>query len=95
MALVHNRVRAAAPGADPQPIALGFQLEQGGISPRAMVALCAGVLRSAPGSGWRPSAALLSLLTEYGAASGVGKGRNARAAKRSPAKETGAGDVLQ
>ena len=54
LALVHNRVRAATPGADPQPIALGFQLEQGGISPRAMIALCSGVLRSAASGRRRP-----------------------------------------
>ena len=93
LALVHNRVRAATPGADPLPIALGFQLEQGGISPRAMVALCAGVLRTAGGTPWRPSAELRTLLLEYRAASaeqGGGGDRPGTAARTGRARAAGA-----
>lgn len=79
-ALVHNRVRATTPGNDPEPIALGYQLEQGGISQPAMVALCSGVLRGARGADWRPSSTLRSLLLEYGIASG----------KQRPAVDAGA-----
>jgi hypothetical protein len=68
LALVHHRVSALAPSADPLPVALGFHLARGQSSLNAMAALCAGALADAATPvRWQPSAALRALLGEYGA----------------------------
>ena len=64
--LITNRVCAETPAVDPSPVALGWQLEKGDASPRAMAALCAGALAGS-GTRWQPSPALRALLREYGA----------------------------
>lgn len=64
-ALIHNRVCAAEPAADPSPIAMGWQLESGRASARAMAALCAGTVGGRRATRWRASASLRALLREY------------------------------
>ncbi|MBX3024332.1 hypothetical protein KF840_05420 [bacterium] len=64
LALVHNRVCAAAPTTDPVPLALGWQLENGRASARAMGMLCGAVTGAGPAR-WRPSSDLRALLREY------------------------------
>lgn len=67
VALVHNRVTVAVPGPDPQPAALGWQLEQRRQTGPAITALCAGALSGSEMRvlRWRPSPALEALLSEY------------------------------
>lgn len=64
LALVHNRVCAAEPASDPLPLALGWQLENGRVSARAMGMLCGAITGAGPAR-WRPSADLRALLCEY------------------------------
>ena len=66
LALVHHRVCAVAPAADPAPVALGWHLDGSRASLNAMAALCAGALAdAAPPLCWRPSPVLRALLGEY------------------------------
>lgn len=73
LAVVHHRVGAGAPAADPAPMALGWHLERGRWSLNALAALCAGALAAAVSPPyWRPSATLCTLLSEYHAVRGEG-----------------------
>jgi hypothetical protein len=65
VALIHNRVRAAAPAEDPVPSAIGWHLENSQVSAGAMSALCAATVAGVRTARWRPSAALRALLREY------------------------------
>ena len=84
LALMHHHLRAVPAAADPAPVALGWQLENGRTSANAMAALCSGALAglaTAP-SRWQPSDMLRALLEEYGH---VGRDRTSLAEPHSPA----------
>ena len=60
-------VKGRAPGSrrGPRPLALGWKLESGAVSPADIDALCASAQKAAPLRSWTSSAPLRALLIEY------------------------------
>jgi hypothetical protein len=94
LALIHYGLSEEATGVGPAPSALGWQLENGGTSLKAMAALCSGAFagRDMARERWEPSDALRALLAEY---SVVHNARQSPAgSQRSPARRGRIADVL-
>lgn len=66
LVLIQHRLGAETRTTDPQPVALGWHLENSRASAAAMAALCASAMAGAGPARWRPSPALRALLGEYG-----------------------------
>ncbi len=94
LALIHYCLSLEQTGAPPAPSALGWQLENGGASLKAMAALCSGAFagRDMARERWAPSDALRALLAEY---SIVHNGRHSPAgSQRRPARRGKIADAL-